>query len=138
MYSRKKNESRTLNSIGSQPIGTPPAAPTWKEGAPEIQLRVWLKTRQTFCYHVCDTIAQGGWPAVQTVLNEIQRELENLYDTPRVELVNVYRKTQTKADGICIAAIYKIGPLTPAIAGQEEPQRPRVNWKHKVASWFDP
>jgi len=135
MAPRKKSEERTLETIGSAPIDKPIARPSWQEAAPEMQLRVWMRTRQTFVYHVCDTIAQGGWLAVQTLLNEIQRELENLYDSSSVELVNVYRKTQTKTDGICIIAIYKIGPLA---VGQEEPQRPRMNWKHRVASWFDP
>lgn len=131
--SRKKTESGLLNAIGSQPIGTPHQAPAWKEDAPEMQLRVWLRTRQAFCYHVCEMIGQGGWPAVQNCLNEIQRELERLYDTAGVELVNVYRKNQTKTDGICFVAIFKIGPLIPA---QNEARRPRPNWKDRISNWF--
>jgi hypothetical protein len=135
MYSRKKNEMRTLEAIGSTPIDKATTKPTWPAGAPEIQLRVWMRTRQTFVYHVCDTIAQGGWAAVQNTLNEMQRELENLYESSTVELVNVYRKTQTKTDGICIIAIYKIGPLLPAAA--DPGQSPR-SWRERFVGLFDP
>ena len=133
MASRKKTEHTALEKIGSRPIEKAVDKPTWKEGPPEIQLRAWMRTRQTFVYHVCDTIAQGGWLAVQTLLNEIQRELENLYETSTVELVNIYRKTQTKSDGICIVAIFKIGPLLPALL--QEPPRPQT-WKDRIVAWF--
>jgi hypothetical protein len=133
MYSRKKNEMRTLEAIGSAPIDKATTKPTRPASAPEIQLRVWMRTRQTFVYHVCDTIAQGGWVAVQNTLNEIQRELENLYESSTVELVNVYRKTQTKTDGICIIAIYKIGPLLPAAA---DPGQSARSWKQRFVGFF--
>jgi len=132
MSSRKKNEQSTLDHIGSKPIERPVLLPNWKAGPPEMQLRVWMRTRQTFVYHVCDVVGQDGWSGVQSLLNEIQRELENLYDSCSVELVNIYRKTQTKADGICIIAIFKIGPIA---APQQEPQRVGVTtWRRRIAA----
>lgn len=104
-------EEEMLVKIGSQPLSKPPKS-VIKEPRrrPDPQLTLWLRSRQTFVYHCCEAVAQRGWHGCQDLINEFQRTLEEVYDTPSVELVNVYRRNNTKDDGIFIIAIFKIGP----------------------------
>lgn len=107
-----KYEDR-LYKIGSTPLEKPTKSTARQERErsrrPDPDLIARIARGQTFVYHCCSAIAQEGWEGCQALINEFQRVLEETYDTPMVELVNVYRKNNTKDDGICMIAIFKIG-----------------------------
>lgn len=102
--------AESLYKIGSTPLERPtkPLGPKQRR-PPDRELLARIARGQTFIYHCCTAIAQEGWEGCQALINEFQHVLEETYDTPMVELVNVYRKNNTKDDGISIIAIYKIG-----------------------------
>lgn len=126
-----QNNKNQLFNLGSEPISKPTKEEVGqrrKRDRVSEQLQLYLKTHQTFGYHVCDVVAQQGWRGCQKLLNEMQRNLEHIYETPCVELVNVYRKNNTKDDGICIVAIFKIGPMVALDVGERVKPAPIQAW----------
>lgn len=115
---RKRTPSEIFQRIDTTPIDQRPVLEHDRWRRPPIDL--YERSRQTYCYHTCQTIA-AGWGDLQNRLNQLQCDFEELYG-PFVELVNVYRRNNTKDGGICIVAIFKIGPFMPSLATAPQPQ----------------